>query len=54
MNLEKFHLDQIQNGRLLAIIKAPPYQGDAFSFCTVSSADAGGGWTPPLIHAMSP
>ena len=39
------------------VIKAPPYQGEAFSFCTVLSAGARGrrwrrrrAWTPSLIH----
>ena len=35
------------------LIKAPPYQGEAFSSCTVSSAGACGrrrAWTLPLIH----
>ena len=39
---------------LVIFFKAPPYQGEASSFCTVSSAGACGrrrrAWTPPLIH----
>ena len=57
---EKCQLYKIQNGwivpifhfnmRNIWVIKAPPYQGEAFSFCTVSSTGACG----HRLSSMSP